>query len=84
MDVSTGKGPTVVSEIPSDFVAELVPRKVHVLHVCFVGVQILGLGLYLNVFDVCDSFCLKERIQEFEHPVLMTLDSTLIRPTEKM
>ena len=29
---------TVVSEIPSDFVAESVPRKVHVEYVCFVGV----------------------------------------------
>ena len=49
MDVSTGKGPTVVSEIPSDFVAESVPRKVHVEYIRFVG---FGGGIFMEAHDI--------------------------------
>lgn len=42
----------MVSEIPSDFVAESVPRKVHVLYVCFVGVWRWHIYIYMEAHDI--------------------------------
>lgn len=47
---------TVVSEIPSDFVAESVPRKVHVLYVCFVGVWRWHIYIYGGTWHSSQEF----------------------------